>query len=100
MTTKPDDSSIVHHNGGTTITGADAMNYFRALHVRMALQMYIKTGLLPTRGVGPARMLALATEYTGKTYKRGQHAVALEDIEVWVQTMKAALPIIDERSAA
>lgn len=94
---RPDSSEIVHHAGGAiSISGRDAMYYYRALHVRMALSMWIKTGLRPTRGVGPTQMLALASEYTGKTYKRGQHAQALADLQVWIDTMKAALPIRDE----
>ena len=37
-------------------------------------------------------MLKMATEYTGKTYKRGQYEQAAADVGVWVDTMRAALP--------
>ena len=37
-------------------------------------------------------MLVLATEYTGKTYKRGEHAKAAEDVMTWVNTMAVAIP--------
>jgi hypothetical protein len=96
QTQAQDRSEIQHHgDGGFSISGRDGMHFYRALHVRMALSMWIKTGLRPTRGVGPTQLLALAAEYTGKTYKRGQHQQALDDLQVWIDTMKAALPHTD-----
>lgn len=97
-TSQPDRSEItVHQGGGISITGRDGMHYYRALHVKMGLSLWIKNGLRLTRGVGPAQLLALASEYTGKTYKRGAHQQALDDLQVWIDTMKAALPFTDER---
>lgn len=96
--TTPDKSEIVHHNGGTTITGKDGINLYRAITLKAALNLYAKTKMLATRNATPTAMLQMATEYTGKTYKRGQHAQAAADVDVWVQTMKAAMPITDERT--
>ena len=93
-----DASEIVHHNGGTTFAGRDAVNQFRAVTLKSALKMYAKTGMKLARNVSPTGMLQLAAEYTGKTYKRGQHAQAAEDMTAWIETMKAALPITDERT--
>jgi hypothetical protein len=96
-TSKPDNSEIrVHKGGSISVTGRDGMYFYRALHVKMALSMWIRTGLRPTRGVGPTQMLTLASEYTGKTYKRGQHQQALDDLQVWLDTMKAAIPFTHE----
>lgn len=96
--TTPDKSEIVHHNGGTTITGKDGINLYRAITLKAALNLYAKTKMLATRNATPTAMLQMATEYTGKTYKRGQHAQAAADVDVWVQTMKAAMLITDERT--
>lgn len=96
--TTPDKSEIVHHDGGTTITGKDGMNLYRAITLKAALNLYAKTKMLATRNATPTAMLQMATEYTGKTYKRGQHAQAAADVDVWVQTMKAAMPVTDERT--
>jgi hypothetical protein len=37
-------------------------------------------------------MLALATTFTGKKYRRSEAMKASEDVRTWAQTMKAALP--------
>jgi hypothetical protein len=36
----------------------------------------------------------MVTKYTGKKYKRTQHEQARADLQVWIETMKAALPVI------
>ena len=40
----------------------------------------------------------MATEYTGKPYKRGEYDKAREDLKLWIETMALALPIKDERT--
>lgn len=86
-------SEIAHRSsGGTSYVGPDAVNLFRAKTLAMALSMYVRTGLIPNRHVTPARMLTLATEYTGKAYKRGQHREAFMDVMDWVNTMAVAIP--------
>lgn len=98
MTTKPDQSEVVlHASGGTTFAGPDAMNLYRAITLKASLNLFAKTGIIPTRGISGSRLLAMATQYTGKHYKRGTHAQAAEDLDVWIKTMKAALPITDNR---
>lgn len=85
--------SIDHRSsGGTSYTGRDAVNLYRAKTLVVALRMYARSGMIPSRNVTPARMLVLASEYTGKTYKRGEHAQAAEDVMTWVNTMAVAIP--------
>ena len=72
--------------------GPDATNLFRAVTLRSALGL-LKVGITPTRGLTTAKALKLATEYTGKKYKRTEIDKAREDIKVWCDTMKAALPV-------
>lgn len=87
-------SEIIHHkSGGITLAGPDAVNLYRAITLKQSLLLYHKIKMIPTRGVTPTVMLTMATEYTGKTYKRGQYEQAATDVDVWVQTMKAALPV-------
>ena len=92
--TKPETSEvIVHKDGGTTFSGPDAVNLYRAIALKTALNMYARHGMQANRQLTPTVMLVEAGKYTGKVYKRGMYAVAVEDMQVWVDTMKLALPI-------
>ena len=97
---KPDQSQITHHNGGTTITGKDGMLLYRAVVLRSSLRLYARTGMKSTRAATPANMFAIAKEYTGKDYKRGEYDKAIADLDIWIATMKAGMPIEDARSPA
>lgn len=91
-------SEIIHHKGGTTLVGPDAVNLFRAATLKSALNLYARTGMLMTRGATPTRLLQMAKEYTGKTYKGAdKYTAAAADVGVWIDTMKAALPVTDQR---
>jgi hypothetical protein len=90
-----DENYIKTGPGGTTFSGPDGTNLFRAATLVSALRL-LKVGITPTRGLTSKKAFAIAKEYTGKTYKRGQHDQAIADVGVWVATMKAALPIIKE----
>lgn len=92
--TKPDDSHVVvHASGGISFVGTDAVNLYRAITLRVALRMYARSKMLMTRNLTPAAMLTLATEYTGKVHKRGAYQEAADGVGVWIETLKAALPI-------
>lgn len=93
-------SEIVHHaHGGVTLAGPDAVNLYRAITLKQGLLMYQRTGMLLTRGATPTMLLALAKGYTGKTYKgKDKYQQAAADVQVWIDTMKAALPVTDNRS--
>lgn len=92
-----DQSAITYHNGGTTFTG-DGIELYRAATLRSALKLYAACGMIPTRGFTITKMLKLATQYTGKPYKRGDAAKAAADMKDWVDAAKAAMPVIDERT--
>lgn len=96
--TRPDNSEIIHHDGGTTIVGQSAMRLLHAAHVKTAISLHKKTGLIPTRGVTITKLFQMATAITQKPYKRGEHDKAVADLQVWIDTMRAALPITDERT--
>lgn len=88
----PDSSIDVRTNGGASYVGPDAVNLFRCATLRASIQLHMRCGLIPTRGVTITRLFAMATEYTGKRYKRGAHAQCVADLDVWIATMKTAIP--------
>lgn len=94
------DSEIRHTDGGTSLTGPDAMLFIKAVHLKAALGLHVKTEgrMRMTRSASPTRLLALAADITKKTYKRGQYQQAADDLKIWIETMRAALPITDERT--
>ena len=86
-------SHIDHRTGGgSSYVGPDAVNLYRAVTVASGLRMYARSKMLLTRGATITVLLRIAGEYTGKKYKRGQAELASEDMRVWIETMKAALP--------
>jgi hypothetical protein len=90
---KREESYIKTGPGGVTFVGPDATHLFRAATLISALGL-LKAGITPTRGLTSKRAFAIAKEYTGKDYKRGQHEQARADLKVWVEAMKAALPVV------
>jgi hypothetical protein len=52
----------------------------QALIVRSAIGMYLKTGIQANRSYTPTAMLKTAGRICGKTYKRGQLALAYDDL--------------------
>lgn len=78
---------------GVAFVGEDAVNLFRAASLRSALNLYASCKIIPTRGMTISRMLTMATEYTGKKYKRNGAVQAAKDVHTWVLAMKAALPV-------
>jgi hypothetical protein len=88
------DSFIECDGEGTAVAfvGADATQLYRAMTIRHALRL-LAVGIKPTRGVSMTRALSMVAHYTGKTYKRTQHAQAIRDLSIWIDAMLSALPI-------
>lgn len=84
---------------GTTraFVGPDAVNLMRAITLASGIELWIKTKMLPTRGCTITYMLEMAKGYTSKTYKRSQAAQAAADVRKWVETMKAAIPAVNDK---
>jgi hypothetical protein len=86
--------SFVEVGGGhTTFVGPDATLLFAAAALRSAINLYVKTGLKANRAYTPSNMLAAASRITGKPYKRGGLKRASADLDLWIDAMKAAMPI-------
>jgi hypothetical protein len=56
---------------------------YRLVALKQALKIHVMTQgrMKLTRTATPTRMLQMASEYTGKQYRRGQQAQALADIQ-------------------
>lgn len=79
-------------SGSVGYSGPDAVNLFRAITLRVSLDAYGKHKIRMTRHLTPSAMLKMATEYTHKTYKRGQYFQAAEDLQTWIELMRLAIP--------
>lgn len=88
----PDSSIDLRSGGGATLAGPDAMLFMKAVQLKSFIKLYLTTGIIPTRGVGIQRMLALATEITKKPYTRNTAEQAIEDLATWIETMRVAIP--------
>jgi hypothetical protein len=88
-----DDSQIISSSSGITFIGPDAVMLYQAVSLKTAIKLYAKCGMRMTRTATPAVMLAAATRITGKKYKRGQYTEAVADLDAWIITMRAALPV-------
>lgn len=91
-----EESYVKISSSATTYAGPDATNFYRAATLRGSLKLYAECKIIPTRGVTITKMLAMATKYTGKKYKRGEALKAANDISKWIDAMRSALPIIRE----
>jgi hypothetical protein len=78
----------------TSYDGPDAVTLFRATTIRSALKLLMQ-GIKPTRNATFTSTLILAGNITGKKYKNKRTEVvsAIDDLTVWIETMKSALPI-------
>jgi hypothetical protein len=61
--------------------------------IKVSIKLWMKTGMMPTRGVTITKLLKMAEQYTGRKYKKSEAAYAVEDLHNWVTTMVSALPI-------
>lgn len=92
--TNPNQSHVEHHaDGGTSFVGTDAVSLYRAFAIKYAIEFYAKTGMKVNRAYTPTAMLNAASGITGKTYKRGQFTQAAADVQTWIDTMQAAIPV-------
>lgn len=92
-----EESSITYNAKGDAVcfAGRDAVEVFRAASLSSAIGLLSK-GIKPARGWTMTKALAAAERYTGRKYKRTEHEQARKDINVWVQTMKSALPTVEQ----
>lgn len=77
-----------------SFVGPDAVSLYRARLLASSIRLWIKSKIIPTRGVTITVMLRHATGITGKPYKRGEAQRAADDVTAWANAMVSALPVI------
>ena len=71
--------------------GPAQVNHVRGIMLKHAISLWLKTGMLTTRGLGVKRMVQLATEYTGEKYPasaRGMERAYNDLVEYFETTPK------------
>lgn len=84
-------------NKVTSYVGPDATALAQAVIVRAALRLW-QSGIKPARGVNKTDTLKMASKFTGKKYGGGPKNLdqAIADMDSWVVTMRAAMPVVKE----
>lgn len=84
---------ITYNQNGDAVSfnGPDAVQCYRVAVLMQSLSLLSK-GIRPTRGLTMKKALLIAKEYTGQDYKRSEWQRAKDDLKVWLETMKSALP--------
>ena len=93
------DESYIQVNaetGSTAFVGPDAVDLFRVRMLRSALIMHKKCRMIPTRGMTITKMFAATTQITGKKYKRGEHDKAIADLDIFLNNLESAMPIVKD----
>jgi len=86
------ESYIKHSAGGTTFVGPDAVSYYAAMSVRSALKLWRDAKIKVNGSFTVRRYLDNATHYTKKPYTVRQVSQAIDDLHVWCNAMRSALP--------
>jgi len=84
MNTQP--STITKRPDGIAVSysGPVAMTVWNAKVLASALRLYARAKIVPNRHITPTMLLQGASQYTGKQYKRGEHAKAAEELTFWL----------------
>ena len=89
------DSYISTGSGGTCFSGPDAMRLFDAIALRSGIKL-LEKGVKPARGWTMKLALLRVGDFTGKRYTRSQCYNAIDDLTIWIETMRAALPVVQQ----
>lgn len=81
-------------HGGVAFVGPDAVDLYRVRLLNSAIRLHWRTGMIPTRGVTITKMFEMATRYTGKRYKRGDHVAAMADLQRHIAALEASMPVV------
>lgn len=72
-----------------SFTGS-VVDIYQAAALRAGIRL-MSVGIKPHRSwTSMTAALRMATHYTGRTYKRGEHEQARKDLGIWIEIMKAA----------
>jgi len=90
------ESKVTVTEAATIYEGPDAVRFFRAKQIKMALKLAEK-GIKINSRTSFSALLQAAGQITHKTYRRRAYAAAVADLEQWIAAMTAALPIDKEQ---
>lgn len=85
------------HGQISSYVGKDATLYFQARILYMGLKAR-KQGIQLARNYTPKRLFEGVTRFTNKKYKINAYDEAMKDLETWLRTMEAALPVVMRKS--
>lgn len=95
--------NAIHLRDGkvSSYIGPDAVEVFRAKAIKAGITMWAKTGMRPNRHWTPTAMIQAAGRITGKTYRVNKKSAELiaADLEIWINNMISALPIVEDNCA-
>lgn len=79
-----------------SFVGPDSVYLYSAIVIRTSIKLWMKAKIKPTRNMSITQILKRASTITGKNYKRTEQEKAIADLTVFIETLKSALPIIEE----
>ena len=82
--------------GAVVFSGPAATNLYRAIALKQALIMYDKFKVLAAKNITATSMLAMATNYTGLPFKRGQQGLAALAMAEWIAEAKRQQEVVRE----
>jgi hypothetical protein len=96
------DNTLIHRTDGSTVFTGDAVELYRLTAIRSGLRCLIDTDgrMQLNRSYTSTNLLRNASAVTHKQYKRGKPGwIAAEaDLTKTINTLKAAIPVTDERT--
>lgn len=84
--------TITISNSGTMFSGDESMRIYQAIAVKHALKLHSK-GIKVNRHTTNKILLDLATNFTGKKYKRTDLMTASDDVAAWIDKARETADI-------
>lgn len=80
---------------GFTFTGHDGISAYRAIICKQALKLHM-IGIKPGRGWTKTKTLALASSFTGRSYRLSEIDDAVHDMVDVIEAMRAGVYVTPE----
>ena len=90
------EASITVSPQATVYSGERATRMLQGRVLASSLRLYVKTGMIPSRGVTITYMLKLAEQITGQKLKRGEALKAAEAVQAWADKERDAIGVTFE----
>jgi hypothetical protein len=82
----------------TAYVGSDAVEIMRVRVIKMAIILYLDTGMKANRAYTPKNMAMAASRIMDKHYPNSRKGLAdaAKDLEIWLSVAASAIPIVEE----